>query len=774
MADIGYDPGQNPGPGGGPVTVDITDAAGYEGSVTPGSGSTGGAAGEADSGIVGAIKSFFGIESGSASRVGGEIVGQIQAADIIIDNFFRFMVGADPQGHEQRERFQGENARNPEYDATERAIYDEAERRIENDPSLTPREAQKLTNDLFLGARRMVEEGASLRDVRQSLKDPTNPFVGPDLPFAPETPMHGGRGWIYGPPVDDPSEADPLDRGGFVIDPFTRTPYWPGTDPNPPDHFLQEPARPGNLPTPPRGHQRIDLPSGYTLAPYRGGVYVVGPDGQAANLSRVTRNLAANIRAGLPLSATQQVLVDAMTPEQRRAAGIFTRPDGSIASGQQIVEGAFRNLSAGAPLSANQQAALGMFFNGIRTPGARRDAVTALARAAGIPVQQASQVVGQSMRAAGANQQAARQQAAQAVTSPSAAHAATRRQILDVIGRDTTFTTRGGKVVSARHVVENALQNQAAGRPLTENQKRVMAQYRQAGGAYASPSERGRPTVRARPGAPAPYAPRQQTFTTKTGQTRTVQQVLRNAAANQAAGRPLTANQKKAVKQAAAEQKTQQIRAQAQPKPKPAPKPAPRPAPAPPRQAPPPAQRQQVFKTATGRTRTRQEVLANARQNIAAGRPLTANQKKAVKQTPASSPAGRQLQAAARAAPRVVPQPRPRVVASATPTTPRVSAYAPRPAPAPAPRPAAPALRPAPPPRPAAPVARPSPYAGRPTPAPRPAPRPAPAPTYTTRTGQTRTQAQVLRNAAQNQAAGRPLTANQKKALKAQKKAKKK
>ena len=63
-----------------------------------------------------------------------------------------------------------------------------------------------------------------------------------------------------------------------------------------------------------------------------------------------------------------------------------------------------------------------------------------------------------------------------------------QNQILNVVGRDRTFTTKAGKAVDAKQVVKNALQNLDAGRPLTENQLTVLREFRQATG-----SDLGRP-----------------------------------------------------------------------------------------------------------------------------------------------------------------------------------------------------------------------------------------------------------------------------------------
>lgn len=375
------------------------------------------------------------------------------------------------------------------------------------------------------------------------------------------------------------------------------------------------------------------------------------PEGRALDPRPIIRGLVRAAAVGGQLSRNQRILALSMTPEQRRAAGIFLRPNGTVASAPQIIERALANLSAGRPLSDNQRAALGLAFNNIPTASARRDAILELSRVTGVTAGALNRTIGRSMRAAVADKQAAATVAARtAISTARTGRRDARREVLDVIGRDTTFRTRNGKRVDARTVVNNALQNLGAGRPLTENQKVALREYRRATG-----SDLGK---------------KEPVYRTKTGETRTTQQVLRNAARNKAAGRPLTANQKAAVKRqakatakpiprsvpkaaprptpkrAAAPKPTPWAAPKAAPKPaskrvvKAAPRPAPRPAPkAAPKAtpwraaAPKPAPKKKpvVYKTKTGQVRTEKQVLRNAAQNKAAGRPLTANQKKALK-----------------------------------------------------------------------------------------------------------------------------------------------
>ena len=209
--------------------------------------------------------------------------------------------------------------------------------------------------------------------------------------------------------------------------------------------------------------------------------------------------------------------------------------------------------------------------------------------------------------------------------------------------------------------------------------------------------------------------------------------MLRNAAQNQAAGRPLTANQQRA------------IRAQAVPLPRPAVV-TQRPA----------RDRNRSTPPRPGKLAHKRKCYGMQQQNVAAGRPLTQNQQQAIRAQ--AVPLPRPAVTAPRPAPR--PQATYTTRTGQTRTAGRCCAMLPR------------TLQ----------LVGRSPqtssrlYGHRPGLHPgqhlghlrHRLGRPRPAPTYTTKTGQTRTQAQVLRNAAQNQAAGRPLTANQQRAVRQQ------
>ena len=113
------------------------------------------------------------------------------------------------------------------------------------------------------------------------------------------------------------------------------------------------------------------------------GSFVVAQDGSAVSLPSVAQNLSSIIRIGGTLGANELALVQSLTSEQRRTAGIFMRPDGTVVSGDQVINNALVNIANGNPLSANQRAALGMLFNATRAED-RGELVNAIAQATGI------------------------------------------------------------------------------------------------------------------------------------------------------------------------------------------------------------------------------------------------------------------------------------------------------------------------------------------------------------------------------------------------------
>ena len=127
----------------------------------------------------------------------------------------------------------------------------------------------------------------------------------------------------------------------------------------------------------------------------------------------IIQNFSRTIGTGGMPGPAQRVVIDAMTPAQQRAAGIFLAPDGTVRPFREVLTAAVTNAAAGRPLTTNQQAALGLAFNGIPSSGARRDAINALAGSArGAVRDNISAAVGQSMRAARDIAREARQQTA--------------------------------------------------------------------------------------------------------------------------------------------------------------------------------------------------------------------------------------------------------------------------------------------------------------------------------------------------------------------------
>jgi hypothetical protein len=155
-----------------------------------------------------------------------------------------------------------------------------------------------------------------------------------------------------------------------------------------------------------------NTPAGLTFSTDSGERYIVSPTGRAQPLARVLQNLAHKVRSGGTPGATQRAIIDAMTPAQQRAAGIFLAPDGAVRPFGEVLTAAVVSAANGRPLTSNQQAALGLAFRSMPSSGAQRDAINALAGSAKGEVRDnISAAVQQSLRAAADIERRARTQA---------------------------------------------------------------------------------------------------------------------------------------------------------------------------------------------------------------------------------------------------------------------------------------------------------------------------------------------------------------------------
>jgi hypothetical protein len=103
-----------------------------------------------------------------------------------------------------------------------------------------------------------------------------------------------------------------------------------------------------------------NTPAGLTFSTDSGERYIVSPTGQAQPLAGVLQNLARTLRTGGTPGATQRAIINAMSPAQQRAAGIFLAPDGTVKPFREVLTAAVANAAAGRSLSTNQHAALGL------------------------------------------------------------------------------------------------------------------------------------------------------------------------------------------------------------------------------------------------------------------------------------------------------------------------------------------------------------------------------------------------------------------------------
>ena len=321
---------------------------------------------------------------------------------------------------------------------------------------------------------------------------------------------------------------------------------------------------------------------GVTFSTDSGGAFVAVPNEPPRSVESILGELTRVTQTGGNLTPHQRALVQTMTPEQRRVAGIFLTPSGEVVPTTQVLLRALNNIANGIPLNANQMAALGAVFNNISDSGDRRDVITQLAQTTGIPRDDISAAVGPSMRALIEDQRVGIRQAEDRIAeSNERAIRLIRKQVVKTLGKDRTFVTENGRRVDIETVVARALRNLSEGKPLSANQRAVLAEYRRETG-----STLGR---------------RETAFRTPSGEIRTREKVLANALSRLRSGRRLTANQVLALRQ-------EGIRVTAAGVPT-----------------------QPLYMTARGGIRTQAQVLARAMERQAAGRFLTANQRQAIR-----------------------------------------------------------------------------------------------------------------------------------------------
>jgi hypothetical protein len=250
-------------------------------------------------------------------------------------------------------------------------------------------------------------------------------------------------------------------------------------------------------------------------------------------------NLLNTIRTGGTPGASARAIIDAMTPAQQRAAGIFVQPDGTVAGFNVVLTKAIQNAAAGKALTTNQQAALGLAFNNIPSADKRRDLLIGLAGGpTGEDYRNLSAAVGPAMRAARDLQRTARQQTrAQrfrqlGVNDPDA-------KIARLEAAGVSRNAEAKLVALARAGVDNpvAKVERLVAQGVRNPVERLLGQARK---------EAARKTARKL--ARAVGAGR--TYTTEAGRTVTAATAARNAAKSLAAGKPLTATQQKLVRQA--------------------------------------------------------------------------------------------------------------------------------------------------------------------------------------------------------------------------------
>lgn len=352
-------------------------------------------------------------------------------------------------------------------------------------------------------------------------------------------------------------------------------------------------------------------PVGLVLHNESGDDVIITPNGAPQLVTDVLRGLHRTVNFGGTPGPNQQAIIDAMTPAQRSAAGIFFRPDGEVAPFKDVVSAAIINAANGRPLTDNQTAALGLAFNNIPDPNDRRDMINTIAGGRYSRFRdEISAAVGPAMRAARdirqeANADTSAQQYARAgINNPDAKiarleaagvennaeakflalHAAginnpverierlvakgvrnpvqyllneatqkavrqTTRALVKEVPAGTTYTTKAGRTVSAETVARNAAKNLAAGKPLTPTQQKLVrkAQVNQATRQITKQLVSSIDTSK--------------TYATPDGKTRTAAQIAEGAARNIARGKPRTENQKALVKEARkTEERTQRLR----------------------------------------------------------------------------------------------------------------------------------------------------------------------------------------------------------------------
>ena len=220
-----------------------------------------------------------------------------------------------------------------------------------------------------------------------------------------------------------------------------------------------------------------------------GSTVVIDSAGRAADFVSVVRLLTNTIASGGRPSSHEITLLNRLTPAQRHAAGIFLNSAGQVIPPQRVLTAAINNLQSGTPLTPNQNVLFGQLYRNLNTDQ-RRTLVAELGRPSGTSASASRALLAPALNTAvraaiDVNQTAradaerlARVATRDARTTARADLRDARSQILDVVGRDTTFRTRSGRTVTAREVVHNALLNRQAGRPLTANQQAVLRTYR--------------------------------------------------------------------------------------------------------------------------------------------------------------------------------------------------------------------------------------------------------------------------------------------------------